>query len=139
VSAASAEDYPRSNEHGTSSCLITDVQMPGMSGADLQAQLIAEGNFTPIIFMTAFDKENIRAPAGSRSVRVPEKALSRWRPCSMEKALKTLKTRAPCEVAALDEVIGAAGPQVEGGRVIAEISVSSRGARKMSANDPKRT
>jgi hypothetical protein len=41
----------------------------------------------------------------------------------MEKALKTLKTRAPCEVAALDEVIGAAGPQVEGGRVIAEISV----------------
>ena len=35
--------------------------MPGMSGADLQAQLIAEGNFTPIIFMTAFDNENIRA------------------------------------------------------------------------------
>ncbi|MGB8533866.1 MAG: response regulator [Pseudolabrys sp.] len=52
------------NEHGTSSCLITDVQMPGMSGADLQAQLIAEGNFTPIIFMTAFDNENIRARTG---------------------------------------------------------------------------
>ena len=48
----------------------------------------------------------------------------------LEKALKTLKTRAPCEVAALDEVTGAAGPQVKGGRVIAEISVSSRGARK---------
>ena len=46
---------------GTSSCLITDIQMPGMSGADLQAQLIAEGNFTPIIFMTAFDNEKIRA------------------------------------------------------------------------------
>ena len=43
---------------------------------------------------------------------------------------KALKTRAPCEVAALDEVTGAAGPQVKGGRVIAEISVSSRGARK---------
>lgn len=48
----------------------------------------------------------------------------------LEKALKTLKTRAPCEVAALDEVTGAAGPQVKGGRVNAEISVSSRGARK---------
>ena len=48
----------------------------------------------------------------------------------LEKALKTLKTRAPCEVAALDEVTGAAGPQVKGGKVIAEISVSSRGARK---------
>ena len=38
--------------------------MPGMSGADRQAQLIAEGNFTPIIFMTAFDNENIRARTG---------------------------------------------------------------------------
>ena len=138
MSAASAEDYPRSNEHGTSSCLITDVQMPGMSGADLQAQLIAEGNFTPIIFMTAFDNENIRArvlEAGAFGyLKKPfhDGALVRC----LEKALKT---RAPCEVAALDEVTGAAGPQVEGGRVIAEISVSSRGARKMSANDPKRT
>ena len=35
--------------------------MPGISGADLQAQLIAEGNFTPIIFMTAFDNEKILA------------------------------------------------------------------------------
>ena len=61
VAHASAEDYLRSNEHGTSSCLITDIQMPGMSGADLQAQLIAERNFTPIIFITAFDNENIRA------------------------------------------------------------------------------
>ena len=56
---ASAEDYLRSNEYGTSSCLIIDSQMPGISGADLQAQLSAEG--TPIIFMTAFDNEKIRA------------------------------------------------------------------------------
>lgn len=56
---ASAEDYLCSNAHGSSSCLITDVQMPGMSGVDLQARLIAEGNFTPIIFMTAFDDEKI--------------------------------------------------------------------------------
>ena len=61
VAHASAEDYLRSSEHGTSSCLITDIQMPGMSGADLQARLIAEGNFTPMIFMTAFDDEKIRA------------------------------------------------------------------------------
>ena len=47
---ASAEDYLRSNEHATSSCLITDIQMPGMSGVDLQARLIAEGNSTPIYF-----------------------------------------------------------------------------------------
>ena len=58
---ASAEDYLRSNEYRTSSCLITDIQMPGMNGADLQAQLIADGDVTPIIFMTAFDDEKIRA------------------------------------------------------------------------------
>ena len=58
---ASAEDYLRSNERGTSSCLITDIQMPGMSGADLQAQLIAEGDVTPVIFMTAFDDKKICA------------------------------------------------------------------------------
>ena len=29
---------------------------------------------------------------------------------------EALKTRAPCEVAALDEVTGAAGPQVKGGK-----------------------
>ena len=52
--------YDRINT-GPSSCLITDIQMPGMSGVDLQAQLIAERNFTPIIFITAFDNENIRA------------------------------------------------------------------------------
>ena len=58
---ASAEDYLRSNERGSSSCLITDIQMPGMSGADLQAQLIAEGDFTPVIFMTAFDDKKVCA------------------------------------------------------------------------------
>ena len=106
---ASAEDYLRLNEYGTSSCLITDIQMPGMSGADLQAQLIAAGNCTPIIFMTAFDNENIRArvlKAGALGyLKKPfdENDLVRC----LENALKT---RAPCEVAALDEVIGAAGP-----------------------------
>ena len=61
VAYASAEDYLGSNEHQTSSCLITDIQMPGMSGADLQAKLIAEGNLTPVIVMTAFDDEKVRA------------------------------------------------------------------------------
>ena len=88
---ASAEDYLRSNERGTSSCLITDIQMPGMSGADLQAQLIAEGNFTPIIFMTAFDNEKIRArvleagAVGYLTKPFDENLLVRC----LEKALKT--------------------------------------------------
>lgn len=57
---ASAEDYLSSDHHWTSSCVIADIQMPGKSGMDLQAQLIAEGNPTPIIFMTAFADEQMR-------------------------------------------------------------------------------
>lgn len=58
---ASAEEYLRSDCLESSSCVITDLQMPGMSGADLQDRLIADGCHTPIIFMTAFSEEKIRA------------------------------------------------------------------------------
>ena len=57
---ASAEDYLQSDSARATSCLITDVQMPGMSGAELQDYLIADGNLTPIIFMTAFFDEKVR-------------------------------------------------------------------------------
>ena len=57
---ASAEDYLRSDSLWGSSCLITDVQMPGMSGAELQDRLIEEGNRTPIIFITAYFDEKVR-------------------------------------------------------------------------------
>jgi FixJ family two-component response regulator len=60
---SSAEEYLRSDRVRDTSCLITDVQMPGMSGVDLQDRLIAEGRRTPIIFMTAYPEERIRARA----------------------------------------------------------------------------
>ena len=56
---ASAEDYLQSDSLGTSSCLVTDLQMPGMSGAELQDRLIAKGDPTPIIFMTAYFDEKV--------------------------------------------------------------------------------
>lgn len=34
-------------------CVILDVTMPGMSGADLQERLRAKGNAPPIVFITA--------------------------------------------------------------------------------------
>jgi FixJ family two-component response regulator len=60
---ASAEEYLRSERLGDTSCLITDVQMPGMSGLDLQDRLIAGGHRIPIIFVTAFPEERSRARA----------------------------------------------------------------------------
>jgi FixJ family two-component response regulator len=59
----SAEDFLRSPRVKDSACLVTDVQMPGMSGLDLQDRLIALGNRIPIIFITAFPERTIRIRA----------------------------------------------------------------------------
>lgn len=45
------------------SCLIADVQMPKMSGLQLQSLLRAKGFQTPIIFITAFPEERSRMRA----------------------------------------------------------------------------
>jgi FixJ family two-component response regulator len=57
---SSAEEYLQSNHVESSSCLITDLHMPGMSGADLQDRLLADGHHIPIIFMTAYFEDRIR-------------------------------------------------------------------------------
>jgi FixJ family two-component response regulator len=57
---ASAEEFLRSSYIHETACLIADVQMPGLSGVDLQRVLIAGGNRTPMIFITAYFDERIR-------------------------------------------------------------------------------
>jgi FixJ family two-component response regulator len=54
---SSAEDYLQSPQALNSACVITDLQMPGMSGADLQDRLIADDLGTPLIFVTAYFDE----------------------------------------------------------------------------------
>ena len=56
----SAEHFLESGDLSETSCLITDLQMPGLSGLDLQNHLLANGNRTPIIFITAFPEEESR-------------------------------------------------------------------------------
>ena len=58
---ASAEDFLRSPFLNETSCVITDVRMPEMSGLDLQAHLLAKGGRAfPFIFVTAFSVESDR-------------------------------------------------------------------------------
>jgi FixJ family two-component response regulator len=57
---ASAEDFLRSSYIHEMNCLISDVQMPGLSGVDLQRVLIAQGNHMPTIFISAYFEERIR-------------------------------------------------------------------------------
>ena len=61
ASFASAEDFLKSGRVGDTACLIADVQLPGMSGVELQSRLILDGHRMPIIFVTAFPEEAIRA------------------------------------------------------------------------------
>ena len=41
--------------------MITDVQMPGLTGVELQSRLLAQGHRMPMIFITAFPDENVKA------------------------------------------------------------------------------
>lgn len=63
---ASAPEFLSSPKIGETSCLIADVAMPGMSGLELQEQLIAQGWSIPIIFITAYPEERIRRQAMTR-------------------------------------------------------------------------
>ena len=44
-------------------CLILDVQMPGMDGLELQHRLAATAHPIPIIFITAYNDEDVRTRA----------------------------------------------------------------------------
>ena len=60
---SSADEFLRSSHVNDTSCVIADVQMPGMSGVELQSLLLAQGRRMPIIFITAFPEESTRARA----------------------------------------------------------------------------
>jgi FixJ family two-component response regulator len=57
---ASAEEFLRSAHFNDTSCVIADVQMPGMSGAELQAVMLAQGRPVPFIFVSGFPDETVR-------------------------------------------------------------------------------
>jgi FixJ family two-component response regulator len=63
VTFESAEEFLGSDSVKDTSCLIADVQMPGLSGIDLQQRLIAQGHLMPTIFITAFPEEAMRQRA----------------------------------------------------------------------------
>ena len=59
----SAQDFLQSGAIATTCCLITDLQMPGLNGLDLQEQLQAQGYCTPVILITAYPNEKHRSRA----------------------------------------------------------------------------
>ena len=60
---ASAEDFNSSDCLEETACLILDVHMRGMSGLELQRQLMAANVDPPIIFITAYQDDDSRKQA----------------------------------------------------------------------------
>ena len=67
-------------------CLVLDVDMPGMTGLELQRRLAVTGRRTPIIFMTSSIDDKVHARAlNAGALAVLEK------PCDQGVLLKHLK------------------------------------------------
>jgi FixJ family two-component response regulator len=58
-----AEQFLQSDRVADTSCLIVDLQMPGLSGLELQDYLLANGYDTPVILVTAFPRKEARERA----------------------------------------------------------------------------
>lgn len=57
---ASAEDFLGSDHVNNTSCLITDVHLPGLSGVELYQRLRGDGFAAPTIFVTGHPDETTR-------------------------------------------------------------------------------
>ena len=87
---ASAEEFIEAWDPSTAGCLVLDVRLPGMSGIELQAQLVESGIKIPIIVVTAHGDvpmarkalktgavEFSRSPFRTKSSSLPSRRLSR--------------------------------------------------------------
>ena len=60
---SSAEGFLKSNRMHETGCLILDVRMRGMSGLELQRQMVVANSHAPIIFITAYEDDDRRRQA----------------------------------------------------------------------------
>ena len=60
---ACAEEFLTSELRHQTSCLISDMRMPGMSGLEMYRRLVEAGTPIPTILMTAFPNEQDKAIA----------------------------------------------------------------------------
>jgi FixJ family two-component response regulator len=58
---SSAEDFLASEIIGETRCLLLDVEMPGMTGPELQGELTRRHVQVPIVFITAHDDQKERS------------------------------------------------------------------------------
>jgi FixJ family two-component response regulator len=59
----SAEDFLRSLDLEQFACIITDIQLPSMSGIELKHHLVAQHHLMPVIMITARAEPEVEAQA----------------------------------------------------------------------------
>ena len=59
----SARDFLKSRQLLNTACLILDVRMPSMGGFELQRRLAVGNCRIPIIFITAYDSDEVHSQA----------------------------------------------------------------------------
>jgi FixJ family two-component response regulator len=57
---SSAEEFLASDSIGQTQCLILDIAMPGMTGPDLQQEMVLRRLEIPIVFITAHKDDTVR-------------------------------------------------------------------------------
>jgi FixJ family two-component response regulator len=121
---SSADDFLKGKIDKSPSCLLLDVRMPGLSGIDLQQELIKKGILIPIIFITGYGdipmsvkamkdgavdfltkpfSEKTLLDAISRAIAIDVK--SRKDECERIKILRCIETLTPREKEVLPWVI----------------------------------
>ncbi|EJN16447.1 response regulator [Pseudomonas sp. GM79] len=83
----SALEFLNTNGPAQTHCLISDIQMPGMSGLELHKQLVAMGFHIPTVFITAYP-EALPAPG----TNTPALIACLPKPCDANKLLNYIET-----------------------------------------------
>jgi FixJ family two-component response regulator len=65
---AGADEFLKSDRVSDTSCLIADMQMPGMTGLELYKHLVKSDVAVPTILITAFPNDKVQACALSAGV-----------------------------------------------------------------------
>ncbi len=63
ITFESAEQFLGDPLRGHFGCLLVDIQLGGMSGIEMHRKLVADGDRTPVIYITAFDDPRAHSDA----------------------------------------------------------------------------
>jgi FixJ family two-component response regulator len=82
----SALEFLDANATTETDCLVSDIQMPGMSGVEMLEQLVATGYHIPTIFITAYP-----GAAPPLSAHAPELVACLPKPCDADRLLNCIE------------------------------------------------